>query len=358
MPRLWVPVLLLTACIDGGPGSPLEPTIEYDLPGPFPVGTQTVEVVVDADLTLEVQIWYPAASSTEALHDYLLGFTGVALDAPAANCDQSRPVALFSHGDQGLRYQSIFLTEHLASHGYVVAAPDHVYNTTFDYDETAVAEVALRRPSDLSNAFDGLVAAPEVEGCVDEAAGFAALGHSFGGYTTLAIAGAQLDLDHLDAGCGDGWLCGISAASEATNPGERLVDLADPRVWAAVPMAHAGQEVFGSHAADIQVPLLVLGGSDDQLTPWATQAELTWAELTATPRFLAQLDGATHYSFSDACELLPTPEFCRGETEIPAVHRLVKGMTTAFLDSVLGVDGGDADLYLPPDDPRVAFDQK
>ena len=39
------------------------------------------------------------------------------------------PIILFSHGNQGIKEQSFFLTEHLASHGYLVVAPDHQYNT-------------------------------------------------------------------------------------------------------------------------------------------------------------------------------------------------------------------------------------
>ena len=39
------------------------------------------------------------------------------------------PLVVFSHGNSGLRRQSTFLTTHLASWGFVVAAPDHTGNT-------------------------------------------------------------------------------------------------------------------------------------------------------------------------------------------------------------------------------------
>src|ERR1041384_5814495 len=35
------------------------------------------------------------------------------------------PLVLCSHGNGGSRHQNAFQTEHLASHGYVVTAPDH-----------------------------------------------------------------------------------------------------------------------------------------------------------------------------------------------------------------------------------------
>ena len=39
------------------------------------------------------------------------------------------PGVVFSHGMAGHRRQSTFLCTHLASHGFVVASPDHVGNT-------------------------------------------------------------------------------------------------------------------------------------------------------------------------------------------------------------------------------------
>ena len=40
------------------------------------------------------------------------------------------PLVVFSHGYGGLRTQSSFLTAHLASWGFVVAAPDHLTVTS------------------------------------------------------------------------------------------------------------------------------------------------------------------------------------------------------------------------------------
>ena len=66
------------------------------------------------------------------------------------------PVVAFSHGNGGIRFQSIFLTEVLAQHGYVVVAPDHPHNTLLDFDESASGTVAMRRPGDVTSAVDEL----------------------------------------------------------------------------------------------------------------------------------------------------------------------------------------------------------
>src|SRR5690606_33792011 len=106
---------------------------------------------------LTVELWYPALPAPGAdPSDYgTLSLTRNAYrDAPADRRAVPFPLVAFSHGYGGVRYQSTFLTEHLASHGFVVVAPDHPHNTLFDLDAAATAQVALARPGDISAAVD------------------------------------------------------------------------------------------------------------------------------------------------------------------------------------------------------------
>ena len=67
------------------------------------------------------------------------------------------PLLVFSHGNSGYRQQSTFLTTHLASWGFVVAAPDHVGNTfgemlalkTDEARRSAHLRARSQRPIDL-----------------------------------------------------------------------------------------------------------------------------------------------------------------------------------------------------------------
>ena len=133
--------------------------------GPYPVGTMQFMLVDESrpELYAEtpgepraimVQVWYPAeppASKAEpapwidhveitgpALADFLgkppfffdhlrYARTNALPDAPVSGAAAQYPLLLFSHGWQGLRTQSTFLMEELASYGYIVAAPDHTY---------------------------------------------------------------------------------------------------------------------------------------------------------------------------------------------------------------------------------------
>lgn len=177
---------------------------------------------------------------------------------------------VFSHGNQGFHEQSFFLTEHLARHGYVVAACDHVGNNLHTYDQARFVANALDRPRDLGTMIDALAAwaidpAHPLFGRVD-ASRVAVIGHSFGGYTTFAIAGAPVDMVAMRADCeaaGEAQWKGLRsfcpdivasdmAAAQACHP----CDLSDPRVVVGVPMAPAFPLFFAAGGvASVPLPI-------------------------------------------------------------------------------------------------------
>lgn len=122
--------------------------------GPYPVGTRIV-YLKDSSRTedkaekpgtpreLMVQIWYPADPSNNHLAAYerlsetipvtsyrSVLWTNSREEAPVATQGGPFPVLLFNHAWGGRRTQDTFLTEDLASHGYVVASIDHTYNAS------------------------------------------------------------------------------------------------------------------------------------------------------------------------------------------------------------------------------------
>jgi dienelactone hydrolase len=129
----------------------------FSLPKPtgtYPVGTRIV-YLKDSGRTedraekpgtpreLMVQIWYPADPSNNHLAAYerlsetipatsyrSVLWTNSREDAPVAAQGGPFPVLLFNHAWGGRRTQDTFLTEDLASHGYVVASIDHTYNAS------------------------------------------------------------------------------------------------------------------------------------------------------------------------------------------------------------------------------------
>ncbi len=149
----------------------------YPPSGPYQVGTFSV-MLVDQDRQelysgdpseprrLMVQFWYPAEPEVGATFGpwvedsqviapaiaEFLGFPSFFLDhlkyanghaypdAPLSEVKECYPLLLFSHGWSGFRAQNTYQMVSLASHGYVVAAPDHTYGaiaTVFPDGEVA-----------------------------------------------------------------------------------------------------------------------------------------------------------------------------------------------------------------------------
>jgi predicted dienelactone hydrolase len=207
----------------GGGAEPVVPDLGFEAAGPYPVGHVTLRVT-DAARTrdLAIELWYPAAESARAAAEvgepaesYGTDAAQVAayaeLEAAApAGCPNRRthavrdatpaplpsagppswPLVAFSHCHNCVRFSSFTIAERLASHGFVVVAPDHTDNTLFDYlDGTAVELSAaflpvraadVRFAIDVALAGDGLPAG--LAGAIDPDR-IGVLGHSFGAVT-------------------------------------------------------------------------------------------------------------------------------------------------------------------------------
>lgn len=238
------------------------------------------------------------------------------------------PVVVYSHGFAGTRLQSRFLCSHLASHGYLVAAPDHAGNTFMDLNLFKAHDSARHRPHDLRVVLDKL----ETESREPESPLFgrldcrraAAVGHSFGGYTALAAVGAWLDLRAKKA----------KGDLKPSDPDYMEFD--DPRFVAAV--AHASVMspfLTADSLRPVVKPVLILGGSRDaQVSPKLHQRPVF--ENVSGVRYLGVIDGATHFNFMDDDIIKSAPIVVR-MSHLPKIERkdaddLVLRQTTAFLE--------------------------
>lgn len=326
--RFLFPCMFLFAACTPDNASPkdsdtgVEALPDYSVPGPWTAASTSVEIVGATGVSLPVQIWYPTLSTSgdTILYDGLLA--GAALDGAAPDCAEVHPVVAFSHGSGGIRWQSPFFGEHLASHGWIVVAPDHIGNTFLDDGSVAWDEIALRRPQDLADAVDWLFSESgsggSYENCADPSDGYAVVGHSFGGYTTYVAAGAVLTYNRQD------------------------YHLGDDRVWAGVAWAPWDFEGgIADGAAAITVPMATLGGTLDETLTWASQENLH-NHLTTTPRALGEFPNAGHFSFSPvACDLAGTQgDGCGdGFIDLDVFVGMVQTSTLAFLAEAHGASG-------------------
>jgi dienelactone hydrolase len=151
-PKIIMMSLVVVLCVASIGFSLVAPMFSLPKPtGPYQVGTRTIYMVdtsrnEDAisdpgrKRELAIQVWYPAEPSTNHLAAYReraetklnrsyqsVIWTNSRTDAPLAKQNGPFPVLLFGHGLGGSRTQATFLTEELASHGYVVVAVDHPF---------------------------------------------------------------------------------------------------------------------------------------------------------------------------------------------------------------------------------------
>lgn len=256
-----------------------------------PVGVRTVDVAATSGRTLTVELWYPAeATGPRDRYRVLPGFPlseqDAVRDLPARA--GTYPLVLFSHGFGGHRRQSTFITTHLASHGYLVAAPDHTGTTLVDLLKagasarsalelraaTAQLEEATRaRPADVAAVLGMALGDGRLP--VD-ARRVAVAGHSLGGWTAIAATAR------------------------------------DPRIRATLLLAPAGGTTALAddplrRALDFswerEVPTLLLAAARDSVLPLAGMHDL-YDRVPARTRRLVVFADADHFHFCDRADRL------------------------------------------------------
>ena len=156
------------------------------------VGLQRLSLDTAVNEKIDVAIWYP--TSTPAREQSLGPFTmNVALDAPfsstASTESTTRPLIMLSHGTGGNNLTHHELAVALARSGYIVAALTHPGDNFRDRSMVASPKYFSERPRQVSRAIDALLADTTWQPRID-AARIGFLGHSAGGMTGLALAGA------------------------------------------------------------------------------------------------------------------------------------------------------------------------
>ncbi len=313
------------------PGDALPDAPELAPRGEFKVGVRTLEWVhrnqpdilkaqagtaPPYDRPLKAEVWYPArladGEGEVATYGDVLGrpndpkrplvpfsFEGRARrDAPPLAGRGAFPLVIVSHGYPGSRVLLTYLTENLASKGYVVVALDHTESTHADV--AGFAGTLLHRPADILFALAQMSALGQpggkhfLSGLVN-ADRTALIGYSMGGYGVLNVAGAGFSNQLLTF---FGSLTGGNqaiAARTANHPG--FAQSVDPRIKAVVAFAPWGmeREVWDARGlSGLQLPTFFVAGSQDDVSGYEKGVKALYEGAVHADRYLLTYVNARH----------------------------------------------------------------
>ncbi|MCK4324759.1 MAG: hypothetical protein KAW89_09535, partial [Armatimonadetes bacterium] len=333
--------VLLTVCtVAWGTGA-------YNEPGPYNVGYVIYDLpYVPPDGTpqsLTAAVWYPT-SATPATYTYGDGRTSgqVSVQGAASQDGRPFPLVVFSHGYGGGGTANVFLTEHLASWGFVVASPDYpdqdqmvrirgggtntpalrfllnAFRIARSGTDFPFADYAYR-PAGLRTVIDQMLARSAdssslLSGAIDpNRIGIA--GHSLGSFTALSVGG-------LDPA----W--------------------ADPRVRVVLALSGGMFMWSAQDFARLTVPIMFMYGEREAgqrarvgLADVAAGTQAAY-EVCSPPKFVLEVKDGTHFTF---CEAVYQQRPVGGDWSLPDRQvTVINKYATAFLMRYLSSDVSDA----------------
>ena len=153
-------------------------------------GLRTIDIAAEAGgPALGGAVWYPCSQPAGEVNLGKISLPGVK-DCPLP--DKKLPLIVMSHGRTGTFAGHHDTAEVLADAGFIVAAVNHAGDTSSDLSRTDDLSIYVQRPNDIKRLIDFMLAAPSFASNIDrERIGL--YGFSRGGYTALAVIGANPD---------------------------------------------------------------------------------------------------------------------------------------------------------------------
>lgn len=255
----------------------------------------------------------------------------------------SAPLAIIAHGLGSSRSDFDYLAEHLASHGYIVAVPEHAgssnsYQQAFLRGEVDVDVSPVEfysRPRDITHLLDRLEEHSEYREIINWSQ-VGILGHSFGGTTALITSGAPVNLDRVQDVCdGNSFTLNISLFLQcrASNLPPGRYDLQDDRIKAVAALNPVTSSVLGVESMQqIEIPTLIIGGTMDFAAPFIEEQVHPFLWLTTPNKYLATMVNGSHFSSVSETNIEGVNDFLKGFR--PDLGReYLKTLTLAFFNT-------------------------
>lgn len=231
------------------------------------------------------------------------------------------PLVVMSHGFGADRRFLGYLAHHLSSHGFTVVSIEHPGSNVASLRENAQgmdinnllpASEFIDRPKDISFLLDQLATINEQKGYLKgkfNANQVTVIGHSFGGYTAIALAGADVDIKQLREYCQSLSPFGRSPADWLQCAAAKLLQdklsLQDNRVAQVIAFNPIVGKLFGDNLPQLKIPVLILASTEDGITPIVPHQLKPFGQISGK-KYLVTAIGATHLSVTDIKNLQAT----------------------------------------------------
>jgi fermentation-respiration switch protein FrsA (DUF1100 family) len=263
---LTITVVVLAGALSGVCGTPSAGAAGQGAPARYPVASTSVTFTDHSRPT-------PANNGAPAL-PYRTLATLLVYPTPATTKHRQFPLIVFSHGFGATAASLLPTLQSLASHGYVVAAPDFPLTTTGLPGGLDLLDYS-RQPGDVSFVITQMLKLDRTGGSPVyqeiEAKRIGVAGHSLGAVTTLAVT--------YNSCCRD---VRIDAAAELD--GELNIPIGPTGNFA------------GTYFKGRNPPLLIVNGTQDTISPYPISKAL-YAK-APSPKYFLSLIGAPHEGFA------------------------------------------------------------
>jgi predicted dienelactone hydrolase len=293
--RLLPGITLATACMASSAG---------------PVGTVTLDLDNKAHSRKVVsELWF-AAGADAKVEDFTprppLRPMAIARHATPLSPTGKRPLILISHGNWGTRFSQGWLAVELVNAGYVVLSTSHP--GTANDDQTAAGRYRLwDRSRDVSFALDELLKDPRWATLID-ASRIGFVGHSFGGWTGVSLAGGSFDPARQRSACQkaavkDFYCEGTLKDDVGTVPADdAALSFKDPRIRAFYIMASGPGAGFNAESLrSISAPFVVDTAQFDEVLGAGTNSSALAGQIRAAREVLRPVG---HFAYVPECRPL------------------------------------------------------
>jgi len=271
----------------------------------------------------------------------------VELYLPETEEEELLPLIVISHGLGSDLTTFDYFAKHLASQGFAVAVPEHPGSNSkqieellngLDSDVTPPEEL-IDRPLDIKFVLDRL--GENFSDQIDTNH-VGMIGQSFGGYTALALAGAELNWATLERDCPNldhswnlSWL--LQCLALQIPPLLTENQLKDERIQAVIAINPLVSAVFGEESLlQIDIPVMLVSGSSDPITPSLPEQIIPFTWLTTEEKYLLLLKGGTHFStLNESAGSIPVPQQAIGP-DPKIAQAYVKQLGLAFFGKYIG----------------------